>query len=218
MPTLTFLNTRKGKLIAVGTAAAIALATAGVLWETAPQKRDGNGQSLGRFDTLTKLGSEAIDALEARSPGPRIGGIALKGKGKRARALPRERLAKAKPKPAPTEKALGKIFYPSEFALNSVPAALPGLPSLDFAPPVIGGGAGSPFVPGTPGGGGFVFVPPGGGGGSPPPTGGGGGGTPPPPPPPPSAVPEPATWLLMIIGFGVIGGALRRKKATLLAV
>ena len=28
-----------------------------------------------------------------------------------------------------------------------------------------------------------------------------------------SAVPEPATWLMMIAGFGLIGGAMRRRKA-----
>jgi hypothetical protein len=28
-----------------------------------------------------------------------------------------------------------------------------------------------------------------------------------------SAVPEPATWAMMIIGFGVAGGALRRRPA-----
>lgn len=31
--------------------------------------------------------------------------------------------------------------------------------------------------------------------------------------PPPSAVPEPATWTMMIAGFGLIGGAMRRQKA-----
>ncbi|MFW2850490.1 PEPxxWA-CTERM sorting domain-containing protein [Sphingomonas sp. TX0543] len=31
------------------------------------------------------------------------------------------------------------------------------------------------------------------------------------------AVPEPATWALMILGFGVVGGAMRRRKAEQLA-
>lgn len=31
------------------------------------------------------------------------------------------------------------------------------------------------------------------------------------PPPPPSGVPEPATWAMMIGGFGLVGGALRRR-------
>lgn len=30
----------------------------------------------------------------------------------------------------------------------------------------------------------------------------------------PPAVPEPATWLMMIAGFGLIGGAMRRRKPT----
>lgn len=33
-----------------------------------------------------------------------------------------------------------------------------------------------------------------------------------PPPPPPGPVPEPATWLMFIIGWAGIGGALRRRK------
>ncbi|MCS6986475.1 MAG: PEPxxWA-CTERM sorting domain-containing protein [Sphingomonadaceae bacterium] len=31
------------------------------------------------------------------------------------------------------------------------------------------------------------------------------------------AVPEPATWGLMIAGFGLVGAALRRRRATVLA-
>jgi hypothetical protein len=27
-------------------------------------------------------------------------------------------------------------------------------------------------------------------------------------------VPEPATWAMMILGFGLLGGAIRRRKAT----
>jgi hypothetical protein len=34
-----------------------------------------------------------------------------------------------------------------------------------------------------------------------------------PPVTPPSAVPEPATWAVMLLGFGVIGGALRHRAA-----
>ena len=35
----------------------------------------------------------------------------------------------------------------------------------------------------------------------------------PPPPPPPTypAVPEPATWALMLVGFGLVGGVVRRR-------
>ena len=34
-----------------------------------------------------------------------------------------------------------------------------------------------------------------------------------PPPPPPPAVPEPATWAMMIFGFGMIGSFMRRQSA-----
>ncbi len=29
-----------------------------------------------------------------------------------------------------------------------------------------------------------------------------------------TAVPEPATWALLLIGFGFVGGAMRRRKQT----
>lgn len=65
------------------------------------------------------------------------------------------------------------------------------------------------FVPSVPAG-----IPGGGGGGGPGPsapgTGNGGGGLP--SPGVVGAVPEPATWLTMIIGFGVIGGIMRRSR------
>jgi hypothetical protein len=99
-----------------------------------------------------------------------------------------------------------------------VAEALPTLAELPMSGPAVfipfpGGGI---FFPGGggPGGGGGG---PGGGGGGP---GGGGGGPPPPPPPPPpptptpfSAVPEPGTWAMMLLGFGMIGLTLRRRRA-----
>ncbi len=35
-----------------------------------------------------------------------------------------------------------------------------------------------------------------------------------PPPPPPSTVPEPASWAMMILGTGLTGAALRRRRAS----
>lgn len=37
------------------------------------------------------------------------------------------------------------------------------------------------------------------------------------PVPPPASVPEPATWAMMIGGFGMVGGAMRRKRAVVRA-
>jgi hypothetical protein len=67
---------------------------------------------------------------------------------------------------------------------------------------VPGGGGGLPGGGGgLPGGGGGL---PGGGGGTP-----GGGGT---TPGVVGAVPEPATWLTMILGFAIVGGIMRRAR------
>lgn len=85
--------------------------------------------------------------------------------------------------------------------LRDVPfeAGVPGGPDLvGFAPPVAGGGG---YLPGLPigGGGGGVFVP----------------GTPGTPGVPvvTSPVPEPATWVSMILGFGIVGASMRRGSA-----
>jgi len=31
-------------------------------------------------------------------------------------------------------------------------------------------------------------------------------------PPPPSGVPEPSSWMMLLLGFGLMGGALRRRR------
>jgi hypothetical protein len=78
----------------------------------------------------------------------------------------------------------------------AVPAAVPAAGLLAIPPLIIptGGGGGGLTVTQTP----------------PPP---GGGGSNPPPPPPGPDVPEPATWLMMLLGFGMVGGMLRWKKS-----
>lgn len=89
-------------------------------------------------------------------------------------------------------------------------------------PPFVGG-----YAPGFPigvgvGVGGFVPV----AGGTPPSSGGGGFTSTPTPVPtdvipvvpvPVAAVPEPATWLSMILGMGIVGTALRRRRRSELA-
>lgn len=93
-------------------------------------------------------------------------------------------------------------FEPENAPVMGLPIAIP-----EQAPglAVIG--------PGPIGGTGIVTYPIGGGG-----IGGGGGGTPTvppgtnnPPTPPIAAVPEPATWLTMLIGFLAIGGLMRQS-------
>lgn len=171
-------------------------------------------------------GSMALAELIARSPGARVGGVALKAKaplsalaplagvpGPGAGATPQSGLS---PVPGPASPVA--VVLPATGA--AFPGTTPAIVLPDFTGPAAGGGGlagpsvgGVPFIPGGAG----IFIPgiPGGGGGSAP---GGevpGGGTaviPPPPPPPVAAVPEPSVWLMMIIGFGALGRAMRRRQ------
>jgi hypothetical protein len=137
----------------------------------------------------------------------------------------------------PTQRALGKITKP-EPPKEFTEAIAPPIPKIDeigtaLAPPVDIG----PLLltPQPPGGGGIIIppsAPPGGGGGPNPPStppGGGGGPNPPPDdgtPPPcedctptpvinPPAVPEPGTWATMLMGFGLVGWLMRRRRRTM---
>jgi PEP-CTERM motif len=113
--------------------------------------------------------------------------------------------------PAPTQRALGKITKP-EPPKEFVEAIAPPLPVIEELPPValkedIGPLLLTPQPPG-----GAIITPP-----QAPPPGGGGPNPPPPPgeeppPPPPPAVPEPGTWATMLLGFGLTGWAMRRRR------
>lgn len=175
--------------------------------------------------------SAALSELAARSPGMRIGGVALKAKKKRAAPIA---LAKAAPAKREAVPGLGNAPLASVMSagpaspVSGAPAGLGTFPGDLITP----GGAAPVAVPfpggGVPGpGGGLIIGGPGGGSsGSLP--GGGGAVTPSPTPtptatspvvptptpttPPVTAVPEPATWFMMIAGFGFVGGALRRRR------
>lgn len=183
--------------------------------------------------------SAALAELAARSPGMRIGGVALKAKSKRAHLAPAA--APAAPAPGarppvasvmgvatgpvgavPGAGAIGPSAFPQDF-LTPGPS---NLPAAGASPPIGAVGVvplppvGSPaiIVPGGPGGGGVI--PPGGGTLTPPPDGGETV-TPPPvvvvPPPVTSAVPEPSTWLLLIVGLGYAGRTMRQRRRAQLA-
>lgn len=101
-----------------------------------------------------------------------------------------------------------------EPVLGGVPGALASAPGFG----VGGGGDGTGLGGGGGGGGGpgSGIGGPGGGGGGPggflPGGGGGGGGSPAPAPPIIVAVPEPSTWLLMVLAIGAVGAAARVKR------
>ncbi len=164
--------------------------------------------------------------LDARSPGERTGRVvSKKGRpapprqsrvksllqapkpGKIAAQAPQAQVAPAETvaQAAPTITSPDAPFQEAVSSLETLPATVQ---QAALLPP--GGGTGGP-------GGGIIFGPPGGGGGSP------GTGAPPdagptnPPPlpptaPPVSAVPEPGTWMMMLLGFGFIGFSMRRRR------
>jgi hypothetical protein len=143
--------------------------------------------------------------LDARSPGEREQG-ALSTKVKKAAVV-----AATKPR----ERALGKVFpaqpaptTPTQKLATVVAPVTPVAPAPLAPPPTLASVVAPPA--GLPGG----FILPGIGGI------GGIGATPTPPtttPPPPvetpvPAVPEPGTWMLMLLGFGIAGTAARRGR------
>lgn len=147
--------------------------------------------------------------FSGRSPGQRGAGALVQSKPHMA-AAPSERVLSpvlerpGTPIPANLDDLPNKVM--DVVAPGAVP--VPGTPGANIAAPPL------PLpLPGVPGSSGGV-IPPGGGGGG----GGGssgGGITPPGPPPPPvvTPVPEPATWVMMIAGVGLIGLQLRRRRA-----
>lgn len=135
--------------------------------------------------------------LDQRSPGERTAGELANNKHRYAqvgsRTRPHQRaLAKTRPGlPAPFVEALTTptvefvpVPVPTESLFTPLAENAP-VPVAVISPPVIGGG------------------------------GGGGGGPPPNPPTPPTdvpSVPEPATWLTMILGFYLCARALRNRR------
>lgn len=174
---------------------------------------------------LTNLSSNGIDLpgaasaarlmamIDARSPGERKEGVLTATKvRKQASLVPRERaLGKVFPPKPPAAEQLGKVVAP------------PSPPDI-LAPPATFAQTVTPVLPApvtSPGGG--VFVPPVISGFST-----GGGAPPAPPETPPTtttpvtpvapAVPEPGTWLMMLLGFGIIGRMVRTNRNSLAAV
>jgi hypothetical protein len=147
-----------------------------------------------------KSPSDLMALLSGRSPGDRAAG-ALANKTKRPivehKMAERDTPATAMAVP-PAAMAVAPLLAPPA-AAAAVPAAAALVPAAAsssgfFLPPFLaplGGGGGGITVAAVP----PVTV-----------------GEEPPPPPPGPAVPEPDTWLMLTIGFGALGGILRRRR------
>lgn len=172
--------------------------------------KDGNSAIVSAI-ARAPLGVDFLEMIGQRSPGARMVGDLSDTKARKLarigrphqRALPKIRQPAALP-----DEFVKPLFAPQD-AVSAAPALVPTqvadvlAPQLGSVPPTLG------FSP--PGLGGGIIVGPGGGGVTPPTTA-----EPPivitPPTIVPPAVPEPGTWAMMLIGFGAVGVALRRRR------
>ena len=168
-----------------------------------------------------------MSVFDARSPGARVGGVLLQTKRRLAATRragpapavalpPRERvLAMTRSRPLPISGGAPLTQAAPDLALLGQPSALTpvgavpvlgGAPGFDVPPFTFGespGFAAGPFNPNGPGN------PPGPGTPGQPGTSN--------PESPGSAVPEPATWLMLVLGLGFVGHTLRRRRALAIA-
>jgi hypothetical protein len=183
--------------IAVGAAGALSVATL-----SSPTLTHAIGEGL----SASVQGMKTVAAMLAeRSPGERPEGALANLKPKRAAALHERALPKVRG-PGPT--AYETLAGPPPIPPIAPPPETPLFNTVAGGPvaitPVTGGAVGGPPslsnipLPGGGGGGGFF---------SPPVTQA----TPEVPPTPVTPVPEPATWMTMILGFALIGWVLRRR-------
>ena len=159
--------------------------------------------------TLKSLGNTVSQIFESRSPGERLGGALASLKHRRP-ALHERALPKVRGPASPLAAIVGAPVIPPiaapvpETPLYNVVQGTPvpvGAPPPGGGPPVV-----VPGGPPLPGGGGGVIFPPIVSQPPTPPV------TPPETPPNTPSVPEPGSWAMMLLGFALIGGALRRSQ------
>jgi hypothetical protein len=163
-------------------------------------------------DAAVSRAKSLMGLMDQRSPGARTEGELTKTKhagealADREPVLPKN-LAEVL---SPPQSMLVPVDIDAQAPAMELDSAIP--PGL-IVPPAFPPGGSIVTPPGggivTPPGGGIV-TPPGGGGDTPPP---GPPDTPPDTPPGPPPLPEPGTWMTMLMGFGLVGWALRRDKA-----
>ena len=161
---------------------------------------------------LSDAASDGLDNVKTvaamlvdRSPGQRPEGALASLKHKKRPILHERALSKVRKPESPLAGIVGTppvppIEMPPETPLYSMVSAVP-----DVGPPtsIVPGGASPGSNTSPPGGGGGIVVPP------------GTADTPSVPTTPVTpAVPEPATWAMMLVGFAMVGWAIRRDKRT----
>lgn len=185
---------RRRRIVAFAACAAV-LAGAPVAWFMAEPAAAVASSAASEIRDLAQL-------LGQRSPGARTQALLNKHARVAAKARqapkPKEAVGHLSLPRAPSTEALVDLFMPP---IVPVEVASNAIPPIDAAPTTL-----SEILNSTPGG--VVITPPGGGGSVRLPT------TEPKEVPPPSAVPEPNTWALMLLGFGLIGWRMRRRNVS----
>ena len=167
----------------------------------------------GNSSTLYAQTTDALDRYLGRSPCERSETDILKGKVRKGPSLTERLLGRRGTGGGeePEQRALGKIFdTPPEESLGELgptsgPIALTEPPPSDILPlGSVGAPPGETGIPGTPGGFGTVLPPP----SSSTPVDPTNPGTETPIP----AVPEPATWAMMLLGLGLCAASMRNRR------
>jgi hypothetical protein len=213
---LTSLTTRRGAIIVaalLGLAAAVGVAVfrPGISPDGSNPFGSNVAQQVGNgVDRLKALGNTVAGIFGSRSPGERVGGALASLKHKKL-ALHERALPKVRGPISPLAGIVGAPPVPPIAAVpetplynvvNGAPTAIPAVaasPLPGGVPPIV-----FPGITPLPGGGGGIIFPP---IVETPPV------IPPVIPPTTPGVPEPASWAMMLIGFGMIGHAQRRRRA-----
>jgi len=208
------LATRRGAIVAAFLAVAVALGVAIFRPAAFTDRKGPVGEAISNqvakgVANVQALGNSVADILAGRSPGERLAGVLANLKHRRAPALHQRALPKVRRPASPLANIVAApaapiIPPPAGTPLYNVVNSAPVVPAVAAtpapgAPPVIFPG----FTP-PPGGGGGIIIPP---IVETPPV------TPPPVVTPPTtpAVPEPTTWAMMLLGFAMIGFAVRKR-------